>query len=575
MQRRWQVHRAITEEERNGFPELDPLLVQLLINRGLTTQEQIDEFLNPDYGQDLHDPWLFRDMETAVQRIMQALERQEVIRVYGDYDVDGVSASALLVSVFRALGHTTVDAYIPDRFSEGYGLNTEAIETLAREKVTLLIACDCGTSNVTEIALAKKLGMDVIVVDHHKQPPELPSALAFLNPAFDDEPYPWKKLCSTGVAYKLATALLQRLAYGKHRLAKPLPQGWEKWLLDLVALATVADMMVLLGENRTLVKHGLMVLQKSRRPGLKALAEVMGSPLARVSTGVIGFQIGPRLNAAGRLKHASAAFALLTTDDPVSALRIANELNDTNIQRQQLTEQFCKEAYVQVPADAPPLFITAFGETWPSGVIGLVAGRLKERYHRPALAVGVEQGRIVGSGRSISGFDITEALVASRRYLSRFGGHPMACGFTVSSRADLEPFFAAMRDHAQKKLAGSDLRPILVIDATIPLEAASWDLYSMVQQFEPFGVGAPEPAFLSTGCTVVDFRRVGREGQHLRLQVTGAAGTKKNCIGFSLADRIPPLTLGEHVDLVYRVNVNEWNGNRELQLHLIDCKPSS
>lgn len=571
MQRIWRVRPRLSDKQLQESKH-HPLLRQILANRGIEDPAEVDAFLEADYDKHIVDPFVFRDMQTAVQRIIQAIEKGERITVYGDYDVDGVTSISVLYLTFRALQVPNVDAYIPDRFTEGYGLNTAAVESIAKLGTTLIIACDCGTSNVNEIALAKSLGIDVIVVDHHKQPPVLPEPVAFLNPAIIDEPYPTKKLCSAGVAYKLVTALLRTMKYGKGRLDVPLPNGWEKWLLDIVAIATIADMMPLLGENRVFVKYGMQVLKKTRRPGLLALFEIMSTDLANASPSTIGFQVAPRLNAAGRLEHANTAFALLTTEDPAEAKRLAAELDHTNKRRQVLTERIFKEASAQAEQAADHILIVAANPEWSTGVVGLVAGRLKEAYQRPALAIGGEKGMLVGSGRSIDGFDITNALVESREHLSRFGGHPMACGFTLASPGSLEAFIDSMRSIANRELSGKDLTPVLHLDAHLPLRDVTWDVLELIDSCAPFGMAMPEPVLYAENVTVRDLKRVGKEGQHLRLRVADDSGKEHAAIGFRKGEFADSISVGSRIDVAFHIDANEWNGSRTLQLRLLDLK---
>lgn len=572
MEKRWDIQSTATSEQLAALPALEPLLAQLLFNRGIATADEADNFLHPDYDE-LHDPFLFRDMQKAVDRIGSAIKEKQSIVLYGDYDVDGVSALSVLFSTFRVLkASDNVQIYIPDRYTEGYGMNSAAVRSFKEQGVQLVIACDCGSSNVQEIGLANELGIDVIVVDHHKQPPDVPAAYAMLNPVFLDEPYPFKKLCSGGVAFKLATALLRSLSYGKGMLDKPLPEGWEKWLLDFVALATIADMMQLVGENRTLVTYGLTVLRKSRRLGLQELAHAASTPLEKATTGMVGFHFAPRLNAAGRLKHANSAFQLLITEDPDEAQKLADELHTTNKERQGLTMKILDEAVKQIPEDDLPVLLVAQGQGWSSGVVGLVAGRLKEKFHRPALAISVGEEKIVGSGRSVFGFDVTSALVESRDHLAHFGGHPMACGFTVLSPEALEPFIASMQKIAERELKAEHLIPKLTIDAEIPFQNVTWDMFSNIEQLEPYGTGNPEPVFCSRDVTVQEVRTVGTEGKHLRLQLMDGQGGVHQGIAFQQGAWSATLKQGSTIDIAYRISVNEWNGHRDLQVEVVDIK---
>ncbi len=572
MEKLWEVKPTITPAQLAALPTLDPIVAQLLVNRGIETSEEADLFLHPDY-ETLHDPFLFSAMHKAVDRITLAIKEKQSIVLYGDYDVDGVSALSVLFATFRALKvHDTVQVYIPDRYNEGYGMNEAAVESFHNQKVDLIIACDCGSSNVKEIALANTYGIDVIVVDHHKQPPEVPAAHAMLNAVFEAETYPFKKLCSGGVAYKLVTALLRSLSYGKDMLEKPLPEGWEKWLLDYVALSTIADMMQLVGENRTLVTYGLHVLKKSKRLGLQELARAAGTTLAQATPGTVGFHFAPRLNAAGRIKHANSAFQLLTTEDPSEAKTLAEELHSTNKDRQDLTAKILDEAVKQIPADDLPVLLVAKGEGWSSGVVGLVAGRLKEKFHRPALAISITDDKIVGSGRSVTGLDITQALVESRNNLAHFGGHPMACGFTVLSPESLEPFILSMQKVAERELQAEQLVPKLNVDAEVAFPLVNWELQSHVAQLEPYGMGNPEPTFLAKHCTVQEVKTVGADKKHLRLVLMDENGGTHQAIGFRLGSRIDELKQGSVVDCVFRLTINEWNGHRDLQMEILDLK---
>lgn len=574
MQKRWLVQPSVTDDTRALFPDYHPLIVQLLINRGLTDPEQFASFLSHSYDEGLHDPFLFRDMQKAVERCIAAVMKNERVILYGDYDCDGVSSVSVLYETFKALGHNDIDVFIPDRYKEGYGLHTEVVERFAAEGAKLLICCDCGTTNVEQVAAAKAKGLDVIICDHHKPAETLPNADALLNPALFEEIYPEKTLCSTGVAYKLASALFQKSEYGAAFGMKPLTPGWEKWLLDLVALATVADMVPLQGENRVLVRHGLSVLRRGRRTGLRALATVMGTPLSRITTHVAAFHIAPRLNAAGRLKHADAAFQLLTTQDQNEAMRLARDLNAVNIERQKLTDAYFHEAIEQVPKENLPLLISAYGETWSSGVIGLIAGKLKEAFQRPALAIANQNGKLIGSGRSVAGFDITNALSRVSDRLEKFGGHAMACGFTLGGLEKLEPFLVSLRAVADEELAEKDLTPELTIDALLQLSQLDWDTLELVEKCAPFGVGSPEPLFATKDVEVAGLERVGQEGKHLRLRVVDAEGNRAHGIGFGKGALGEGLAEGAKVNIAYYLQANEWNGSRRLEIRIADVQPA-
>lgn len=567
----WRVAPPVTADLVARFPELPPLLVQLLANRGLTDQAAVDEFRNPDWGQDIHDPFAFRDMRRAVERLARALEQKEKIAIYGDYDADGVTAAALLTQTFRVLGQEPV-VYLPDRQTEGYGLHTAALERLARDGAKVLVTVDCGSSNLTEIAEAAKLGLDVIVTDHHAEPPERPKPFALLNPSFTDETYPFRSLSAGGVAYKLAQALLTHVEYGTALERPAVPAGWEKWLLDYVALSTVADMVPLVGENRTLVRYGLTVLSKSRHPGVRALLKAARVNPAQVSEDDVAFVLAPRINAAGRMHHASAAFRLLVTEDATEAERLAGELTKTNIERQRRTAQVfeaCREQIGERPAQ-PAVF--AGDPAWPAGLLGLVAGKLVQHYGVPAVVYGGLNGQLVASGRSVPGLDIMAVLAATRPFLAKAGGHAQACGFTLTESEVRPAFEQAFADSITQQLAGARPTPLLEIDALWPVERVDWSTVDLLESLRPFGVGNRRPRFVAQDVEIVSLERVGGEQKHLKLVVTGGDGVMRKMIGFTFGHHGAALKPGERLNVVYEVGARTWNGNREIELKMIDAK---
>ena len=385
---RWNVLAPPPSEFLENHPELPPTVATLLYHRDITTQEQIDEFLHPDYSRDVHDPFLFKDMEKTVRRLFEAIEKGEQITIHGDYDADGVSASVILTDTLKVLGAKHLDVYLPHRETDGYGLNTNTIEHLHEKGTKVIITCDCGISNKKEVELANEKGIDVIITDHHSIPAELPPAFAIIHPKIEGETYPYRDLAGGGVAFKLAQALLK----AHHQTHETLPDGqshdgFEKWLLDMVAIASVADMVPLIGESRTLTKYGLIVLNKTKRIGMQKLlleARILaedGSMSKEIDAIMIGFRIAPRINAAGRLDHANTAYQLLATDDPTEAVDLAWQLDQSNDERRKITDEYVKEAVAQVEKDQmdnPVLF--AFGKHWQTGVVGLIASRLKSKY---------------------------------------------------------------------------------------------------------------------------------------------------------------------------------------------------
>ena len=613
-EKRWVIAEPISDEVRAAFPEMSAVALQLLRDRGLKSQEEFDVFLGPDWSRDVHSPWLFLHMREAVDCVFAVLEAGEVIAVHGDYDADGVCGSAVLLStlrdVCRAFGYdeTKLVSYIPDREKEGYGMSVGTMEHLAEhDKVKLVITVDCGISNGSAIARGRELGVATIVCDHHTMPEVLPVDAILIHPLVPGETYPNKSLCGTGVAFKLACGLLDdardRLAHGAPSsappqrphsvrtsrplapglggpgtalpISQPILEGHEKWLLDLVAIATVTDVMPLLGENRVLELFGLVVLNKSRRPGIRALVEAAGAKWGELDTYTIGFQLGPRINAAGRMQHASAALNLLLEEDASRAAVLAQALNEANTQRQKASEQMYKEARELIGEPGDRRIIVVAKEEWPAGLVGLVAGKLVNDFARPVYVVGKEEEKYVGSGRSIEGFDVTACLRAAAEHMDKFGGHPQACGFSVTGEETFANAVAAMEAYAAEVLKDAVFIPSLRVDAIVSLKDFDWHLNDTVVQFAPFGEKNPKPIFAALGVEVVGCSTVGSDGKHLRLMLREPGGKAVKAIAFGFGEWAVRLTLGTHVDVAFEVSINEWNGNRELQARVVDLRLAS
>ena len=560
----WKIAPTIDEDKASKFPDIHRVILQLLFNRGLASQEEIDHFLNPQY-EDLHDPFIFRDMEKLVSRIRQAVNSGDSIFIYGDYDADGVCSSALLAETLRTVGVKKVDVYIPHREREGYGLNNPAIDYIASQGAKLIITVDCGSSNVAEVEYAQLKGLDVIICDHHEEPPQIPKgAIAFLNPHLTSEPYPFKQLAAVGVTFKVGQALWK---------AFDLPAGKEKWLLDLAAIATITDMMPLLGENRVLARFGLVVLNKTKRLGLQELIKAMAGAPGELGVYDVGFKIGPRLNAAGRIDHANTSYELLASTDPVEAAELAKILNATNTERQAETERILEEALEQVGEQAQHcLVLVAVGRDWPVGVVGLVSGKITEKYHRPSLVLTRTEKGLVGSGRSIESFNITSAMVSASEYLSHFGGHAAACGFTLKDEESLEPFRKAMNEEAAKVIADEDLIKALHLDLELSFKDITWDLVEQIEGLAPFGIGNPRPRFASFSVGVREAYTIGNDGKHLRL-VLEQQRVMVEAVSFGTGEEWgAKLRPGDLIDIAYEVGVNEWKGNKKIQLKIQDIK---
>ena len=559
---RWKIAPPVPAEIGRRLADLPPVLIQVLYNRGLTDPAHIQAFLEGRYLEK-DDPFLLPDMEKAVTRIERAIAQDERIVVYGDFDADGVTATVLLVEALRGMGLTRNQAqpYIPDRVDEGYGLNAEALTRLREEKeADLVVTVDCGIRSVAEVEHANALGLDVIITDHHSVGKRLPPAVAVVNPKRADAAYPYTGLAGVGVAFKLVQALRQALP-GQAAFA-------EERILDLVALGTVADIVPLTGENRPLVKAGLEVLNRCRRPGIAALAEVAGLKPGSITAEHIGFGLGPRINAAGRLDHAYAAARLLAANNGLRAKRLAQELNRLNRERRELTRRLGKMAEEMVDGEAPILI--AGDEAFKSGVVGLVASRLAEKHYRPAIVMEKGETESRGSCRSIPEFHITEALDQVEDLLAHHGGHQQAAGFTIRNE-NLEPFRERLTAIADERLGERELIPTLDVDAEIRLADVDWALQGQLERLEPTGEANGTPVFVSRGVQVFNHRAVGQDGTHLQMQVgDGQRGFK--CIAFrqgAWAGRLPA-----RVDLAYTVGVNEWNGRRDLQLVVQDIRPA-
>jgi single-stranded-DNA-specific exonuclease len=569
----WQVKEKVGPDFIASFPELNEITLQLLFNRGLITKKEIDNFLDSSY-EDLLDPYLFKDMEQAVDRFIKAISEHQKIMVYGDYDADGVCSTSALYLTIKALGGD-VDTYIPFREGEGYGLNKKVVQSIIDQKFDLVMTVDCGVSNVEEIKELKEAGIDTIVLDHHQEPLELPPALAIIDPSVKSGGYPFTYLCGAGVVFKFVSALIIWLE--KNDFPLRLPVGFEKWLLDIVAIATVGDIVPLIGENRIIVKYGLKVIEKTRNYGLKKLIESINFKSFTYDSEYLGWRIVPRLNAAGRINHASASFYLLTAKDEAEAEKYVAMLEESNKSRQQITEKLMAKAELEISkTDEADKILIITGDGWPAGVLGLVAGRMSDRHYKPVLVFSYEQGRYVASGRSIPEFDITSALKKCDQFLLKYGGHPQACGLTIEGEANFNNFKAEISCLAKDELDGVELIPKLEIEAEIRLDQVNWTLYDDLVKFEPFGEKNEKPLFAMRQLVVEQIQSCGADGKHLRVMVSqnGDLNNLHKIIGFSFGEWCAKLKSGDMIDIVFELGVNEWNGNRELQLKLVDLKLS-
>jgi single-stranded-DNA-specific exonuclease len=568
--KRWFLRRPLSPDKSGDLGCIPPTVAQILRSRGVTTAEQAERFLRMEPPVN-SDPMMLTGMQAAANRILSSLRAGEKVAIYGDYDTDGVTATALLVRYLRGWGAAAF-AYIPSRFEEGYGLHAEALRKLKQEGYALVITVDCGIRSLEESNVAGELGLDLVITDHHEPLPQLPAALAVIDPKIPANIYPDRDLAGVGIAYKLVQALERQLGPSRGRSDRFLEE-----CLELVAVGTVADVAPLLGENRSLVGAGLARLNTPggpRNPGLRALMQAASLKPGKVTGGTIGFVLGPRLNSAGRVEHALTAYSLLETDSPDVALDLATQLSDWNRERQQVTHEVTARAREQILAFAArggegelPFFLFASDPSYHPGVIGLAASRLCEEFYRPVAVVAVdsENGQARGSARSIPEFHLVQALDQCKELLLRHGGHAAAAGFSVSL-ADLPRLQGRLQSLAQAELSQQALEPHLDVDVVVHLaelpELASW-----VKSMEPCGQGNPQPVFVTPQVRVVSKRAVGAKGNHLMLRVAEGKAAM-DAIAFGRGPEVARLP--EEVSVAYQLEEDDYYGTNRLRLNILD-----
>lgn len=537
------------------------IIAKLLKNRGIDSPEKAEWFFNGSLA-DLHDPRLLKEMEKAVGRIKKAIQDREAIMVFGDYDVDGITATAILYDFLKKAG---ADVYytLPNREKDGYGLKDYFIESFKKRGIKLIVTVDCGTSNLNEVKKANELGIDVVITDHHSMPQELPPALAIVNPKQPDCEYPNKEICGSSIAYKLVFALARDLW--------PLEQA-EPYLddqLGIVALGVVGDCMALTGENRILVREGVKRLTDGKHAGIIALLEEANLSPSKITSTTIGFQIGPRINAAGRLDDPEHAFKLLIGD-----LEKAGTLNRLNEERRHITKQYIEEAMAQLDDSKPlPNIIVLINKHWRSGLLGLIANGISETYHRPTIVMQERENEIVGSMRSVNDFDITSAIrEVAIDLFTAFGGHAMAGGFTLP-KENLDEFLKRVRAVGEMKINPDDFVGTLAIDCELRPDELSFETCHKLTHLEPFGAENPEPTLLIKNATIVRIRQVGKASEHLQFPIRHGDKTV-DAIAFRFGQHLDKIDLAKSHDLVCNIEINEWNGNKKLQLRVVDLKPS-
>lgn len=569
----WQVASPDNETRQRLAAELSlsPLLCQVMINRGITDAAAARKFLTPSLH-DLHDPYLLSGMDISVRRIVGAIQGNEQMAVYGDYDVDGVSGTALLLTFFRSLG-LQVASYIPERQAEGYGLNAEAIRQLAGLGAKLLITVDCGSTALEEVALAHRLGIDTIITDHHLPPETLPDAVAVVNPHQQTCGYPNKHLCGVGLVFKLLTALRAHMRRAGV-LSERLPN--LKRHLDLVALGTIADVTPIRGENRVIVQHGLEELTRTLKPGLQALRQVSGRQGRNASVGEVGFQLAPRLNASGRLGSAEQSLELLMAGERAEAERLAAQLDDVNRMRRTLQADIERSVHERIDRQyggAPPAAIVLGDKDWHLGVVGIVAARIAETYHRPTFLLQIDGTTARGSGRSIPTFDLYDGLQHCAEWLERFGGHRYAAGLTVAVD-NLAALQEAFIRYADDLLEAEDLRPVLRLESVVLLCDIDHAMVNELASLEPHGPGNPIPVLAACGVRIASsIRRLGQDGQHARFSVE-QDGRSVEVIAFRIADRVAEATAGgSELDIAFVPVINTWGNRQTVELQLRDLRP--
>jgi single-stranded-DNA-specific exonuclease len=531
-----------------------PLLVaQLLYNRGIKL-EDIDPFLSADHRLE-GNPFLLPDISQAVNRVYKAVLAREKIAVYGDFDVDGVTAIVILIEGLSRLGAEVI-TYIPDRINEGHGLKISALEKLHAQGVNLVITVDCGVTDLKEVKQAQDMGMDMIITDHHMPLKSLPRALAVIDPKRKDSLYPFLDLAGAGVAFRLLQALFHK-------------DSREKWLtrfLDLVVLATVTDLVPLIGENRYLVKEGLKELNNSSRVGIQEMVKLAGLKPGELDAEDISWVLGPRLNAAGRMNNASTSYQLLTAQSSEEARLLALELEGKNVERQKLTNEVLSRAKEKLTGKLHLPVLIDGDESYSVGVIGLVASKLVDVFYKPAIIISLGPESCQGSCRSIAEFDIVAALAECQDLLIAYGGHPMAAGFTVA-RQNLARLEEKLVGLATDQLAHLELRPELAIDAELPLATFGGETFNLIQNLSPFGRGNPQPTFLTRQVEVIECRNFGNQDEWLRLKL------KQGNVTWQAVDfesRKKRKEIPSYIDVVYNLEKSHWNGEEVLRLNLLD-----
>jgi len=561
----------------NSALEHQHILAQLLSHRGIEGKDTIDTFLNPDYERDTHDPFLLKDMEKVVKRILEAVSKGEKIVIYSDYDTDGIPGAVVLHDFFVKIGYTHFTNYIPHRNREGFGLNTAAIEGFIENKVSLLITIDCGIANKEEVAYAMENGVDVIITDHHLPPQEVPPAYAIVNPKQTGCDYPFKDLCGAAVVYKVVQALLREIQNKNFKIQNEIPEGWEKWLLDMVGIATISDMVPLVGENRVFARYGLLVLRKSPRPGLQHLLKITRTSQKHLTETDVGFTIGPRINAASRMDKPEDAFFLLSTNNLQDAGKYATHLDTINNERKGLVASMVKEAKKKIEMreeEGNPLgpVIVMGNPHWKPSLLGLVSNTLSETYKKPSFLWGREGSvSIKGSCRSDGVIHLVHLMnYVKEGVLTEFGGHAFSGGFSVADDAIHYLEEAFIEAHT---LLGPDdvIEKKTEINAEISLDDLGWPFYDMLERLSPFGVGNEQPLFVIKNVFPERVEVFGKQKNHLKLVLSSTGGKKITAISFfKTSDDYTALGKKNPLSLIVYVEKSTFGYSPEIRLRIVD-----
>ena len=562
MEKRWNTKPAdpVKVKVLQDALQVHPALSRLLVQRGIEAFEEARSYFRPRL-EDLHSPWLFKDMDKAVSRIEKAITQQEKILIYGDYDVDGTTAVASFYLFLRSV-HPALNYYIPHRYKEGYGISKAGIDFAAENGFSLIISLDCGIKSVELVKYAKELGIDFIVCDHHLPDPELPAAVAILNAKQPDCPYPYKELCGCGVGFKLMCALQEKLQITDNRALEQ---------LDLLATAIAADIVPMTGENRILAFHGLLKANRNPNPGIAAICE-LSNLKQDLDIQKLVFIIAPRVNAAGRMDEAGKAVELFIANDKSSALHFASQLHSDNTDRREADRAITKEALDMLASDKEIHSKNAtvvYQPHWHKGVVGIVASRLTEQYYRPTVVLTKSGDIVAGSARSVVGFNLYEAIHACKEYLLGYGGHFAAAGMTLEEK-NVSAFADAFEKVVSNSLLPEQKIPVIEIDLEIEMTALNWNLYKLIGQMEPFGPDNLRPVFLLRGVWNTGYSKIVKD-EHIRFSITDGQHTF-NGIGFGLAKKFTLLEKQQSVDIAFTLDENDFNNQRTLQMRVIDIR---